>query len=248
MTPRIRFPQALRSARLGAGLVLALAASAAQAQGVPLATTAAPQNVVNLSATASVEVPKDQLSIWFSTTREGTDASVVQSQLKQALDAALAEARKAAKPGAVEVQTGNFALHPRYSNKGTPSGWTGSAELVVEGKDMPAISQLAGRIQTLTIARTAFGLSREAREQVEADVTAQAITRFKARADHLARQFGFAGWALREVHVQGADVAMPQPMLRMQAARASADESLPVEAGKATVAVTISGSVQLSAR
>jgi predicted secreted protein len=103
-------------------VLLALAAGAACAQS-PLVSTAAPQNVVNLSASATVEVPKDQLTVVFSTTREGSDAAVVQGQLKQALDAALAEARKAARPGQLDVQTGNFSLYPRYSPKGGTNGW-----------------------------------------------------------------------------------------------------------------------------
>ncbi|MCA0244052.1 MAG: SIMPL domain-containing protein [Proteobacteria bacterium] len=216
-----------------------------------LATTVAPSNVVSLNASASMEVPKDQLTVVFSTNREGPDAAQVQSQLKQALDAALAEARKAAKPGGqVEVQTGNFAVYPRYNNRGTPGGWTGSAELIVEGKDMPAIAQLVGRIQTLTVARSSFGLSREAREAVDAEVTAQAIARFKLKAEQVARQFGFGGWALREVQVQGTDLSVhPQPMMRMQASAApAADAPLPVEAGKTAVTATVSGSVQLSPR
>lgn len=232
----------------GAVCAATMLAAPAWAQ-VPLATTVAPQNVVSLSASASMEVPKDQLTIVFSTTRDGPDAAQVQSQLKQALDAALAEARKAARPGQLEVQTGNFSLYPRHTAKG-PNGWTGSAELVVEGKDMAAISQLAGRIQTLTIARTGFGLSREAREKVDAEVTAQAIASFKLKAAEVARQFGFAGWALREVTVQGADMPPMQPMPRiaMASAPAMADAALPIEAGKATVSATVSGSVQLSAR
>ena len=216
-----------------------------------LATTVAPSNVVSLNASASMEVPKDQLTVVFSTNREGPDAAQVQSQLKQALDAALAEARKAAKPGGqVEVQTGNFAVYPRYNNRGTPGGWTGSAELIVEGKDMPAIAQLVGRIQTLTVARSSFGLSREAREAVDAEVTAQAIARFKLKAEQVARQFGFGGWALREVQVQGTDLSVhPQPMMRMQASAApAAGAPLPVEAGKTAVTATVSGSVQLSPR
>lgn len=236
---------------LRASLAVALLAVAAGAGAqTPLATTVAPQNVVNLSASAAQEVPKDLLTIVFSTSREGPDAGQVQAQLKQALDTALAEARKAAKPGQLDVQTGNFALYPRYSNKGAANGWTGSAELVVEGKDMPAISQLAGRINTLTVARTSFGLSREAREKVDADVTAQAIARFKLKAEQVAKQFGFGGWALREVSVQGSDMSSgPQPMMRMQASAAPpADSALPVEAGKTQVTATVSGSVQLSAR
>jgi len=228
---------------------LSLIGGTAAAQ-VPLATTVPPSNVVNINASASLDVPKDQLTVVFATTREGPDAAQVQAQLKQALDAALAEARKAAKPGQVEVQTGNFSVYPRYNNRGTPGGWTGSAELIVEGKDMPAIAQLVGRIQTLTVARSSFGLSREAREQVDAEVTAQAIARFKLKAEQVARQFGFGGWSLREVQVQGTDLSVnPQPMMRMQASAApGADAPLPVEAGKTAVTATVSGSVQLSAR
>ncbi len=235
-----------------AGLIgLSLIAGSAAAQ-VPLATTVPPSNVVNISASASLDVPKDQLTVVFATTREGPDAAQVQAQLKQALDTALTEARKAAKPGQVEVQTGNFSVYPRYNNnnRSTPGGWTGSAELIVEGKDMPAIAQLVGRIQTLTVARSSFGLSREAREKVDAEVTAQAIARFKVKAEQVAKQFGFGGWALREVQVQGTDLSVnPQPMMRMQASAApGADAPLPLEAGKTAVTATVSGSVQLSAR
>lgn len=239
-------PSLLTASPLAALALLLALPVAAQ---TPLATTAPPQNVVSLTATASMDVPKDQLSIVFSTSREGPDAAQVQAQLKQALDTALAEARKAARPGQLDVQTGNFSLYPRHTPKG-PSGWTGTAELVVEGKDMAAVSQLAGRIQTMTIARTGFGLSREARNNVDAEVTAQAIADFKARATEIARQFGFGGWALREVMVQGVDQPPVMPMMRAQIAAAPpmGDAPLPIEAGKATVTATVSGSVQLSPR
>lgn len=228
----------------------AVAAAAAQAQ-TPVATLAPPQNVVSISATATLEVPKDQLTLVFSTTREGLDAAVVQSQLRQALDTALTEARRAARPGQVEVQTGGFSVVPRWSPKGGTNGWTGTAELIVEGRDLAAVSQLAGRIQTMSVARTGYGLSREAREKLDADVTAQAIARFRTKAEQVAKAFGFGGWSLREVQVVGTDQVAPQPMMRVQATRAmaaGADESLPVEAGKTTVSASVSGTVQLSPR
>lgn len=216
---------------------------------VPARSQPAPvlQNVVSLSASATVEVTKDVLGVTFSTTREGSDAGLVQRQLKQAVDAALAEARQVARPGQIDVQTGNFALYPRYAAKGGITGWQGSAELVVQGKDIAGIAQLTGRVQTLSIARVAFSLSREAREQVDAEVTAQAIARFRARADAVSRDFGFAAFTIREVSVSSNEpVGGPVPMFRMQASRAVAgDEPLPVEAGKASVTATVSGSVQM---
>jgi predicted secreted protein len=230
-------------------LLAAVAAMPALAQTLP-----PPQNVVQLSASASVEVAKDWLSVVFSTSRDGADAGTVQAQLKQALEGALAEARKAARPGQVEVQTGSFSLMPRYANnpRGTPTinGWQGTAELIVEGRDATAIAQLTGRIQSLTVARVGWALSREARQKVEDEVTAQAITNFRARAEAVSRQFGFAGYTLREVTV-GSDGMVPNepPRMRVQAMSAmAADAALPVEAGKATVTAAVNGSVQMTIR
>lgn len=235
------------AAALGA-LVMSLPAAA---QG----PTAPPVNVVSLSASASVELPRDWLTVVFATTREAVDAATVQSQLKQALDAALTEARKGARPGQLEVQTGAFSLYPRYAQPKPGSGgsatiasWQGSTELVVEGRDTQAIAQLTSRITTLSIARVNFSLSREARERVEADVAAQAIARFRGRAEAVSKQFGMGGYVIREVSVSGSEPnqGQPQPLMRAQASRAMADESLPVEAGKTLVTATVSGSIQLT--
>jgi predicted secreted protein len=203
--------------------------------------------VVGLSASASTEVTKDLLNVALSVTKEGQDAATVQSQLKQALDAALAEAKKAARPGQVEVQTGNFSLYPRYAPKGGINGWQGTAELVIEGRDMPAIGQLTGRITTMTISRVGYNLSRELREKMEADVAAQAIARYRAKAADYAKQFGYGSYTIREVNVNTGEPIMyaAAPMMRAKTMSAGADESLPIEAGKGTVTVTVNGNVQM---
>jgi predicted secreted protein len=230
-----------------------VAGAGVQAQGQPQPAELQSRGVLNLSTSASMEVTRDVLTVAYSVTREGTDAQVVQNGLKQALDAALAEARKVAKPGQVDVQTGNFSLYPRYASptKSGPaviSGWQGSAELVVQGKDIPAIAQLSGRIQTMTVARVGYTLSREAREKVEAEVVAQAITRWRAKAAQMAQQFGYSGYSVREVNVATNDFQQPPVPMLMKAARASsvADEALPTEAGKGEVTATVSGSAQMT--
>lgn len=205
------------------------------------------QNVVQLSANGTVEVQQDLLSISMNTTRDGSDAAVVQSQIKAAIDAALAEAKKVAQPGQLDVRTGNFSLYPRYGRDGKPIGWQGSAELVLEGRDFARISAAAGRIQTLTVGDVSFGLSREQRAKVEGDAQGIAIQRFKARAVEIARDFGFSGYTLREVNVSANDQGFtPRPRIMAMEAKASvADAPVPVEAGKTSVLVTVSGSVQL---
>lgn len=220
--------------------------SASTPQAQPL-TTPPPQNVVQLSASGSVEVVQDVLSIALNTTREGSDPAAVQNQLKLALDAALAEARKAAVPGQLDVRTGHFSLYPRYGRDGKISGWQGSTELVIEGRDFARISATAGKIQSLTLGQVVFSLSREQRTRVEGEAQTLAIDRFKAKAGEIARGFGFGAYTLREISVNANDQGvMPRPrMLAMEARASVADAPVPVEAGRSTVLVTVSGSVQL---
>lgn len=204
------------------------------------------QNVAQLSASGSVEVQQDLLSIAMSTTRDGTDASTVQTQLKQALDTALALARQAAAPGQMDVRTGNFSLQPRYGKEGKMNGWQGSTELVLEGKDFSRITTTAGKIQTLTLANVGFALSREQRARVESEAQTLAIERFKSRAADIAKGFGFGSYTLREVSISSNDQGSPRPYaMAMQAKSAMADAPVSVEAGKSTVTVTVSGSVQM---
>lgn len=217
-----------------------------------------PANVVALSASASVEVANDWLTLVLSTSREGSDANAVQTQLRQALDTALTEARKVAKPGQLEVQSGAFSLFPRYAPPqqrsngaavpGGISGWQGNTELLIQGRDTQAITALAGRINTLTVARLSFSLSRQARDKVESDVTAQAITRFRERAAAVTQAFGMGSYTLRELSVSGDDPGQPMVRNMMRAevgTMAMADSRLPVEAGNAQVTVNVSGTVQL---
>jgi predicted secreted protein len=237
-----------RSVLLASALLMVASLAAAQVQPPPA-------GVLNLNTSASIEVTKDVLSVAFTTTREGSDAQAVQNALKQALDAALAEARKIARPaGQVEVQTGNFSLYPRYGNApprgGSPviTGWQGSAELIVQGKDAAAIAQLTGRVQTMTIARVGYLLSREAREKVEADAVAQSIARWRVQAQAMSQHFGYAGYSVREVNVATNEPGHgPTPMMmQARSTAAAAEPALPSEAGKAEVTATVSGSVQMT--
>ena len=232
------------------GTLLAGVAGAAYSQSA--STAAVPQNVVQLSANGAVDVQQDLLVLTLSTTRDGKDASVVQAQVREALDKAVLEARRGAEPGQMEVRTGNFSLFPRYSQgtggqSGQINGWQGSAELVLEGRDFARITQTAARVNTMTIQQVAFDLSREQRAKVERDAQVQAIENFKQQAMELTRAFGFGNYTLREVSVNSNNFAPgPRPrVMAMQAKSALEDAPIAVEAGKSTVTVNVSGSVQM---
>ena len=205
------------------------------------------QNVVQLSANAAIETQQDILTITMSTTREAADANSVQTQLKTALDAALTEAKKNAAPGQLDVRTGNFSLYPRYGKDNKINSWQGSTELVLEGRDFVRISSTAGKIQILTIGNVAFSLSREQRNKVELEAQQIAIERFRSKAADITKSFGMSSYSLREVSVNAGDQGYTQRprMMAMEMKMASQEAAVPVEAGKSTVIVTVSGSVQM---
>ena len=211
------------------------------------ASLSEPRNVVQLSANGTVEAQQDWLTVTLSVTREGNDPSAVQNWLRQALDGALVDLKKAAQPSAMEVRSGGFNLQPRYSNDGKISVWAGSAELVIEGSDFARIGAAAGKAQPLTISSLHFGLSRQARAQMETQAQALAIFSFKSKAGEIARGFGFTDYSMREVNVGTADQSIgPAPRLMAMSAKAIvSDAPVPMESGKSLVVVTVSGSVQL---
>lgn len=211
------------------------------------------ESLVSFTTTAQVEVTMDLLGIRLQAVREGNDAATVQAQLKQVLDAALTEARKTAQPGAMDVRTGNFTLYPRYGKDNRIGGWQGQAELVLEGKDSQRVAAAAGRLTSatggMTMAGVGYSISRELAEKHEAELTAQAIAKYRAKAADYAKQFGFSGFLLRDISVQAAEQGGgPRPLMPYARAQVSmsSDAPVPVEPGKGQISATVSGSVALT--
>lgn len=226
-----------------ASLLLAGAQAAfAQTQAQPL-----PSQRVTLSASATVQVPQDELTLTLSTQREGSSAPELQNQLKTALDAALTLARRQAQAPSMTVSTGRFGLTPRHDRNGKLVGWQGTAELILQGRDFVRISQTAAQLQTLSVASVVFGLSTQQRQDAQAQAQSQAIAHFQKNATDIAKDFGFAGYTLGEIHINANQPGPVRPYMMAASVRSAADESSPVpmEAGLSQVNVTVSGSVQL---
>lgn len=202
---------------------------------------------VSLSASASVQVPQDVLTLSLSTQRDGPDAQTVQSQLKAALDTALTLARRGASEGLMVVHTGRFSLSPRHDRNGKLTGWQGSAELVLQGRDFARLGEMAGKLQTLTVANASFSLTPEQRQTAQGQAQNQAIAQFRQRASEAAKSFGYASYALVDANINASDLGGPRPGMLAMSARAGGDDApVPMEAGLTTVTVTVSGSVQLN--
>ena len=89
--PPLNLNQGLR-----AGLFcLTMLATAVAAQPATTAQHASVGNLLRLNASATQDVMQDWLSIGLAVSRDGADGAAVQQQIKQVLDAALAEVQAA---------------------------------------------------------------------------------------------------------------------------------------------------------
>ncbi len=209
---------------------------------------AEPAQVLSLSASAQQDAPQDWLSVVLRASQEGNEPAAVQTQLKAVVEQALAQLRPQVQAQALEVRSGSFGIYPRHNDKGRVVAWQGQADLVVEGRDFVKVSQAAGQVPRMTVAQAGFSLSRQGRQQLEAEVQRQAVQKFRQRAQQLASDFGFEGYTLRQVSVGSADRAEPVLQARAMVADMAVTApaaAIPLAAGRDEVRITVSGSIQL---
>jgi predicted secreted protein len=223
------------------GTAVLVTPSIAHAQSV----APAPSGVLQLSASASDEVPADEIHITLFTERQGNDSATVAQQLNQQTQQALDTARS---QSLVKVSTGSFSISPSTDRDGKIIAWRGRSELVLESQDFTAASKLAGDLgNQMQVADVSFSLSRDKRQQAEARLSDLAIAAFRRKADTASKAFGYHGFSIREVQLGHSD-SIRQPriaMMSMAAAPMAKMSAVPVEGGTTTVSVDVNGSVQM---
>lgn len=203
-------------------------------------------NVVTLDASATVEVPTDTLTITLFSEEQGPDPAELASRINARLDQALATAKATS---GVEARSGQYQTFPVYDRAGQITGWRVRAEMVVESRDFKAAGALAGRLQpALKLGSMVFSLSRAAREKAEAALLTEALAKYSAKAQVIAKTLGFPGYTLGQINVHSEGPFPPPPMPRVMAMAADASAGpVPTEGGKNAVTVSVSGSVVLGA-
>jgi predicted secreted protein len=202
--------------------------------------------VLSLSSQASADVPQDIIHITLFYEQQAKDAGSLTATLNQRADAALAQAKGVS---GVTAHTGAFSVYPSTDRDGKISAWRGRTEVVLESRDFAAASKLAGQLSNqMQIANVEFSLSPEAQRAAEQKLTTDAIKSFRARG-RSREGVRLQQLLIRDVNVGGSRNVQPYPrMMAMAAApmdNAKMSAPISVEGGKATVSVTVNGSVQM---
>jgi predicted secreted protein len=220
-------------------LALALVAGAAGADDD------AGRNRISFGVERTREVENDWVTAVIGATHEDADPARLADKINTDVAWGLEIAK--AVPG-LRVRTGGYRTYPIDDpTRGGLRRWRGGQDLVIEGKDARAASELLGRLQArLQLQDLQFSVSPERRRSVEDELIGEALDAFRARAEQIRARMKASGYTL--VHVSVDTFGGPQPMpgrvaMMEMAARDVAPP--PLEGGTSTLRVGASGTIEL---
>lgn len=216
---------------------LAMAAGAAIA-----AEQAKPQGtLVDLAADAGRSAPNDmaRATAFF----EANDANP--GELARRVNSTIAAALQTAKGYAsVKTRSGNTWTNPNYGKDGRITGWRMRSELLLESRDIAALSELVGKLQaTLGVGQITLQPAPETRKKAEDDATLDAIAAFQAKAKLVAGALN-KPYRIKQMSIGAAGRPPVFPVARTMAVAAEAAPA-PIDAGESTVTVSVSGQIEL---
>lgn len=235
----------LRIAFPSRGFSLRLLALSLMVPGVTLAepVTRAQVTLVNLAADASRSAPNDlaHAGAYF----EAQDANA--GELARRVNRAIAGGLQTAKSyPAVKAQTGTTSTSPVYGKNGRSiEAWRMRSELLLESRDMAALSELLGKLQaTLAIGQLTLLPAPETRKKAEDEATLDAIAAFQARATLISKAMN-KPFRVRQMAINAGGGRPPVYMMEQSKMMSAAAAPMPVEAGDTTLTVNITGQIEL---
>ena len=199
-------------------------------------------NVVEFQAEAQREIQNDLLNATLYVELNDASAAALADAINKRVNDAL---RVAKEYKAVRVRSGDNRTFPVYSKANTLQGWRGRGEIRIESKDFEAASALIAKLQSsMQLAGVGFSVSPETRRAVEDELTVEAISAFKARAEVVKNSLSGKGYKLVRLSVNTGQQP-PQPRFGMARA-AAADVTAPdFEGGVSRMQVNASGSIEI---
>ena len=220
-----------------------LLGSAASAQNL---IVAAPDvSGVTLTATSTMQVDNDRMTIVVQSDAEKPSATAAAAEVNAKMAKALATAK--AVPG-VTAKTLNYSTS-QVMEKQKFVRWRVSQWMEVETADFAAGANLATKLQDdgLNLVSLTFGVSPEARRKAQATLQHEALVEWQSLAKQAATSLGFNGYTPGRLTVNAGDSG-PRPRFAAQAMMAKAADAVAVSAGTSELTTTVTGEAILGAK
>ena len=204
---------------------------------------------IALSATVEMELPNDEVVISFRVEKQGKDVRAIRQEVNRMAGAI--EKRLRREPG-LKLETTSRHLQPLWhypkNAERVRTGW----QMVQAGRVISSrLDEVAGWLEDIEAAGAhlsglQFRISSSAMENARAELSQQALRKFRDKAAAMARGLGADNFRIVSL---SADSRMPAPIVqrREMAMMAAAREAEPpaLSAGEGTVRLTVSGEIEL---
>ena len=238
--PTRPLPSAPGLVALGAlGLAMALAVTARAHD------EAAAMNRVSFDVRSSRQVANDWVTAVVAVTHEDPSPARVAEQINRDMTWALGVAKASA---GIRARSGGYNTYPVEDPKRMQvRRWRGTQQLVLEGADANAVSELVGTLQErLALQSIDFSVSEARRREVEDELIAEALAAFQARADLIRRKLDAPRYELVQLHVSSsAGGPPPRPMRAMAMGEAAGLPPPALEAGTSELVANVNGTIEL---
>jgi predicted secreted protein len=199
---------------------------------------------VDFQVERSRDVANDWIQAVVGITDEDLDAAALADRVNRTMAWALEIAR--AKTGVV-AKSGGYRTVPVHE-KGKLRRWRASQDLILEGGEVSAVSDLVGELQSrLQLRSIAFTVSPERRRAAEDELIEEALEAFEARAEIVRRTLGASGYEMVHISINtaGAPPVRPIRLERMQSLAAAEVAPPALEGGSSRLVVHVNGTIEL---
>lgn len=220
-------------------LSLPLATSAAHAQNAVDADILRLKDghaLLNIAASERTLVMQDLLSAHLRIDLRRDDAALVQRDINETMQKALAKAKSAEN---LEVSTGQYYVYsidetppqPRDEKSNTAPAkrsWQGGQTITLKGKDAKTLLDTARDLQAMGLVMNGldYSISPDLQEETRDALMEAALGKLRARAERAAKALGKSKVELVEITVDSPQTGHPM-MMRAMAASAPMEDAMP---------------------
>ena len=196
---------------------------------------------VSLSASASQEVPQDELQVTLYAVSEADDAKTTSDEVSDRIHKALSILNIKD----ITAQTGSFNTTQVY-RKQKITGWRSRQTLEVKSTNGTELSPLLGRLQNhVLIENIRYDVSEQGRGLIENQLIDEAIENFQHRARLITTSMHRKKYRLVDMNIS---TSHPRPQLmhaRMASSMTEDSATPPIQSGKQLIQVTVSGKIEV---
>ena len=198
---------------------------------------------INLSAISEGAVNNDILLVQLQAIDENKSIQHASQAVNTTLDWALKQIEMVDN---IQAKTLRYQSTPIYKNKKI-SAWRVRQSIQLESTDTVKLANLIGSLQKKMILNSVqHQVSLPAKQAIEAQLTTQALTRFKNKAELIVKTLGAKGYRIVRLNI-GSSRQQPVHPVAMRAESFGTKSAAPsFKTGSQTVRITVDGTIQLS--